>query len=310
MLGRLAYRFRATFRHGISAAYWREWERRRILGTPPIVNTADPQCEIHVLTSSDDWLNLLWTLKSFYAFSQRNYALCIHDDGTLSPQAIAAIHQHFPSARLIKRFDADQKVISSLAAFPGCANFRRTNTLSLKIFDFRHYLRSDRMLLLDSDILFFSKPEELLRRIESRQYLFNSANPDVASSYTVAPEVISQQFGFELGALFNSGLALIHRDSLKLEWMEEFLGVPGILDHHWRAEQTLFALCSSRFGSDLLPDEYRVRLVPSSSGFCCKHYVGAIRQHMYDTGMRQLIRSGFLKDSFKRSATEPLGVAV
>ena len=30
-----------------------------------------------------DWLNLLWTLKSFYLVSGRRYRLCIHEDGTL-----------------------------------------------------------------------------------------------------------------------------------------------------------------------------------------------------------------------------------
>ena len=60
-------------------------------------------------------------------------------------------------------------------------------------------------------------------------------------------------------ARFNSGLGVIHRDSLKLEWIEEFLEFPGILGHFWRIEQTLFALCSA-VRCELLPPEYRVAL--------------------------------------------------
>jgi hypothetical protein len=151
------------------------------------------------------------------------------------------------------------------------------------------------MLLLDSDVLFFDQPRELLRRIEDPCYLLNSVNPDVASAYTVAPAEVHERFNFDLRPLFNSGLGLIHRDSLRLEWIEEFLGLSGVLGHFWRIEQTLFALCSFRFGAELLPDEYAVRLEASSTGKCCKHYVGAIRRHMYDSGLPRLVQAGFLK---------------
>jgi hypothetical protein len=36
----------------------------RILSTLPIEDTTDKRCEIHVLTSKEDWLNLVCTLKS------------------------------------------------------------------------------------------------------------------------------------------------------------------------------------------------------------------------------------------------------
>lgn len=293
MIGRLAYRVRATFRNGIRAAYWRDIGRSRILNSAPVCDTSDYTCEIHALTSSSDWLNLLWTLKTFYRFSRRRYALCIHEDGSLPESAVSSLLHHFPQCRVIRRCDADRDVFCDLECYRRCTELRRTNTLSIKIFDFLHYLKSDRMLLLDSDILFFAEPGELLRRIDDPEYRRNSVNPDVASAYTVDAEMVRRQFGFELLPLFNSGLGLIHRDSLRIDWIEEFLGLPGILSHFWRIEQTLFALCSFRFGAELLPDEYRVELLPSSGRKCCKHYVGAIRHHMYDTGFPSLVRSGF-----------------
>jgi hypothetical protein len=81
---------------------------------------------------------------------------------------------------------------------------------------------------------------------------------------------------------------LIHRDSLKLEWIEEFLGLPGILGHFWRIEQTVFALCSARHGVELLPPEYRVSLSAGTEGCVAKHYIGAVRHLMYGEGMRRL----------------------
>ena len=64
----------------------------------------------------------------------------------------------------------------------------------------------------------------------------------------------------------NSGLGLVHRNSIRWDWTEEFLALPGILaGHFWRIEQTLFALCSSRYGVELLPDEYTLNLEPGSA---------------------------------------------
>lgn len=286
--GAALLKFRQTFGYGLRVAYYRDVVRRRILSSEPIIGLTDRTCEIHVLTSSADWLNLVWALKSFYWASGRRYALCIHDDGSLEPDQSDALKHHFPDARLIDRKEADQKVLCELEGYPRCLSFRKTNLLAPKVFDFRSYLESDRMLLLDSDVLFFTEPTELLNRIENPSYRLNTVNADVATSLTVEPEVAERMAGIKIQERFNSGLGLIHRDSLRLDWIEEFLGLPGIIGHFWRIEQTLFALCSSRFGVELLPKEYDVHLGKGINGSPSRHYVGAVRHLMYGEGMRLL----------------------
>ena len=59
----------------------------------------------------------------------------------------------------------------------------------------------------------------------------NSVNADIASAYTVDPAVVSQRCGFELIERFNSGLGVIHKQSLNLDWLEEFLTLPDIIGH-------------------------------------------------------------------------------
>lgn len=295
-IGRLLYKYRRTFSHGARVAWYRDVIRPRILRTAPVVATDASDCEIHVLTSADDWLNLIWTLKSFYAVSNRRYGLCIHDDGSLSQQAAETLRHHFPSARLIPRTKADAAVLPSLQKFPRCLDFRQSNHLSPKLFDFRHYLQSDRMLLLDSDVLFFAEPGELLRRIEDPKYLSNSVNADVQSAYTVDRAVAERRCDVKLIDRFNSGLGLIHRDSLRADWLEEFLGLPGIVGHFWRIEQTLFALSSCRWGAELLPSEYDVRLSGDVEDRPCRHYVGAIRHRMYGEGVKRLACAGLLQE--------------
>lgn len=289
-LGSLVLKLRQKYGHGLRVAYYRDVVRPRILGTRPVDGLHDDRCEIHVLTSQQDWLNLVWALKSFYWASRRRYALCIHDDGSLQSDAICELTRHFPDARLIRRDQADADVLPTLEPYPRCKAFRETNHLSPKLFDFRHYLRGERMLLLDSDVLFFREPAELLRRIEDPGYVKNSVNEDDGTAYTVDPADVRERLGLDVPERFNSGLGLIHRASLRVDWLEEFLGLPGILGHFWRIEQTLFALCSARHGVELLPGEYRVVLRPGLEGRPAKHYVGVVRHLMYGEGMRRLAR--------------------
>ena len=293
-IGALLLKLRQTFEHGVRAAYYRDIVRHRITSTEPIRDLTDTTCEIHVLTSSDDWLNLLWALKSFYWASGRQYALCIHDDGSLEDDHGATLQEHFPDASLIEREAADARVIPSLDEYPKAKAFRQENHLAPKLFDFRAYLESDRMLLLDSDVLFFDEPTELLRRIEDPTYQKNSVNRDMDTAYTVDPVDVHAQFGFEPVPQFNSGLGLIHRDSLRLDWIEVFLELPDIRSHFWRIEQTLFALCSSRYGVELLPESYDVHLGKGIRG-PVRHYVGAVRHLMYDEGIRRLVASNMLQ---------------
>jgi hypothetical protein len=293
-LGRGLLFLRKKFGHGFRAAYYRDRVRPRILSTRP-VECGDSTCEIHVLTSEADWLNLLWALKTFYFYSERRYGLCIHDDGSLSSDALRSLRFHFPGARIIDRKQADQSVGDALKAYPRCLRLRQTNHFGPKLMDFVHYLKGDRMMLIDSDILFFAAPRVLLERIENPAYKLNTVNPDVGSAYTVKAEDVKRICGIDLPSRFNSGLGLIHRESMRFDWIEEFLTLPGIDSHFWRIEQTTYALCSARYGVELLPEEYAVRFSGSSEGLPSRHYVGPIRHLMYSDGIRRLVAQKFLE---------------
>jgi hypothetical protein len=261
--GALWLQVHQKFGHGLRAAWYRDVVRPRILSTPPVSDTNDKCCEIHVLTSKHDWLNLIWALKSFYVATGRRYALCIHEDGSLGDAELAALLEHFPAARIIRRAEADEKLADVLRGFPRSLAFRKTNLLAPKVFDFIAYLESDRMGLFDSDLLFFSEPKIYLRRVEDPAYGKNTFNADFGDAYTVEAESVRDLIGGKLLPRVNTGFGLVHRNSIRWDWTEEFLVLPGILEgHFWRIEQTLFALCSSRYGAELLPDEYTLRLDP------------------------------------------------
>ena len=293
--GRLLYQFRLRSHEGWTTPYWRDVVRPRILETLPVSTAKSSLCEIHTLTSQQDWLNLIWALKSFYFYSQAPYSLCIHEDGTLTQDQIEMLQSHFPNARLVTRAEADERMHDVLARRPRSGGFRQNNPLALKVFDFGEYLQADRLLLLDSDILFFAAPGELLRRIDDKEYRLNSLNKDWGFGYTVEPEKIQPQLDFMLLPNINSGLGLIQRAAIDFERIEAFLNLPNVIGHPHRIEQTLIALYCCRFGFEFLPAEYDVRISDGKPSHPCRHYTGPIRHFMYRLGMRYLLNNGFLE---------------
>ncbi|MGE0449028.1 MAG: hypothetical protein AB7Q29_05525 [Vicinamibacterales bacterium] len=309
--------------HDARVTWYRDVVRPRILSTPPVKGTTDPVCEIHVLTSARDCLNAMWSLKSFYAVSRRRYSLCIHDDGSLGTEEFLLLRKHFPDARVIARVEADWTTEGRLSRFPRSRLFRAVNPFGIRLVDFHEYLRADRLVVLDSDVLFFDTPVEFLRRVEDPAYRLNTFNADVmASGYTTTfaeqepastfphfdAAAVRAQVGFDLQPRLNAGFGLVHRGSIPLEWIEEFLALPGIdlAIRNGRAgdrrsaiqffliEQTLVALCSSRFGVELLPKDYDVVLTPGLGARSVRHYIGTIRDLMYTEGLARLVRRGFL----------------
>ena len=295
-LGAKWLRLRHLLAGGPRAAWYRERVRPRILDAAPVTDTVDERVELHVLTSARDWLDLMWGLKSFYWASGRRYRLCIHDDGSLDDEALGALAAHFPHGRIITRSDADALMADRLDAYPRTKAFRDSNILALKATDFAAYLEGERMLLFDSDLLFFSEPFALLDRLESDRFSINAFNADVASAYVVEPQDAREQFNIFLLPLVNSGLGVIQRDLIRYDWLEEFLEFEPIRQgHFWRIEQTLFALSASRYGAELLPGEYALRLEAGIDGRPFRHYVGAIRQLLYKEGIPALVRAGLLR---------------
>jgi hypothetical protein len=294
-VGSLFYRFREILNYGFLAVYYRDFVRERILDTECIHDIGkNSVCDIHVITSAGDWLNLMWTLKSFYRFSGREYGLCIHDDGSLTDEIIKQFQRHFPGGRLIRKAEADEKIIPLLEKYPSCQKLRSENFICMKEFDFKVYANADRLLCLDSDVLFFDEPLELLRRIEDSGYSLSCFNRDLKTAYSCSPEEISAAYGFNMIEQFNSGVGMIPANALDWELMEHAFEKINILGHPWRFEQTLMAICAARYGAELLPKEYDVSVSRPCVAGAMKHYVGEIRFDMYREGMRHLVKSGFL----------------
>ncbi len=284
--GRLLWLTRHFFRHGIRGAYGREVIARRILRCSPLAGLTDSRAEVHVLTSRVDWLPLIWTLRTFYRATGRSFRLCIHDDGTVPPFATTELRRQFPDARIVTRVTADLRLAADLIGAPACAAHRAKNPLLLKAFDFAAFLESDRLIVLDSDLLFFRAPTALLACLERDTGPRNSFNRDWRYGYSVAWEELAAHAPKPVESMINSGLGAVQRSALSVAWCEEYFNrFPTLPSHPHRIEQTLIALCVARAGHEMLPAEYDVHDGPTNFARPMRHYSGSFRVRLYTEGM-------------------------
>ena len=89
-------------REGICNVFQRLKVQRKVLNTSPVFTEVEDEVEIHVLTWRKDYINLLWSLKTFYHLSNKKFPLVIHDGG-LGESHKVVLKKHFPNCRLVSR---------------------------------------------------------------------------------------------------------------------------------------------------------------------------------------------------------------
>ncbi|MEI6339465.1 MAG: hypothetical protein WCQ57_12925 [Verrucomicrobiota bacterium] len=221
----------------------------------------------------------LLTLRSFEFHTRKRWSPVIHDDGTMTDNDLAELHRHFPDATIIRRARADGELAAALAQHPVCRENRMKHHWFLKVFDTRHYATHDHYIVMDSDIVFFRRPDFLLQWIERRPEDFWFMK-DTREKYALAREDIEKAMGFPLWQKVNSGLDLMFRPGVDLALAEKFLThcVPHVREFAF-LEQTMFAVTGSAWGrGGFLPPEYEISWTNfRRKGAVCRHYVGPFK---------------------------------
>lgn len=286
--GGILYQIQRDWERGFAASWNERFVSRRILNwRNPYANQPAEEIPVHVLTGSDDWLLACWMLASWFHYTGRNWRVVIHDDGRLPPDASPAFVKMFSGVRGVTASEADRTVLDALKDHPACREYRLAHPLARKIFDIPILTRGDRFIILDSDILFFRKPEAILRWCVggAGQCWFNR---DVRESMPISRTQIREKLGVDVWHRVNSGLCLIDGKAVDFDLCERALRETSLMTKHiWLVEQTLFAICASAKGrGGLLPPEYEVtKELFAGPEAVARHYVGAVRSRFYAEGM-------------------------
>lgn len=283
-------------RGAISVAVSRRWALPRIMSMAPIAVGEDGEFEVHMLVQSSRVLEGLWALYSLLHSVESRFYVVIHDDGTLEPTDLEALSRVFPGIRVIARAESDVAARRNFMrhSLSRCAGLRASHPLALKLFDPTLFARDESFILLDSDVLFFSAPVELLDTTtqEAGSRLLPRYNVDATEAYALPRTDIEHILGRPPLPRVNAGLLRAPR--LSFERIESYLAHPGLraassrapLDlPGWYVEQTLHAMELTVADARPLPPEYAI--APrnlDAPGLVTGHYCGGSRnQVIYHT---------------------------
>lgn len=282
--------------------YYKKIYRKRILFSKPIVCNDGSEFEVHIVTSQKDFLDAIWCLKTFYHYSGLMPRLVIHEDGTLSANGIKMFLKHFVNCKVIRRKDANEDLKHFLANY----EYSQKNRLNkyfycaLKLFDAFYYSKTDKLLFLDSDILFFKKPTEIIEYIKGDKPFFNS---DYQNAYSKPISELNKTFGVDILPRVNAGLMFLRKKDYinNLNFIENYFEKmensiqPGDINRH---EQTLNALLLSKCRAIRLNENYQISKQSITDKTVGHHFVnyGGSRNKFYKEGLKYLKSIKFLKE--------------
>jgi hypothetical protein len=274
--------------------------RRRILGADPIRCPKNADIEVHMQVCARDWLNALWTVRSFWHYARQPFQLFIFCDGSVTEEVQARLRHCLPDADVIPSSQPPAAVKSQFAErFPELYRLRsdpRFFTLP-KVIDSYALRRRDVVLTIDPDVLFFARPDELLADLDPARRYFGRFNlprrdADPRGAFCIDAGPLREMFGVDLPLRFGCGLGSLNYAAADWEWIEHILQtLSPDPERAFMLDQTISWLLAERGGWEMLPPErYVIEPVETLDGVVARHYFGKTRDLFYVEGIAELLR--------------------
>ncbi|HEY5814257.1 MAG TPA: hypothetical protein VIT23_16580 [Terrimicrobiaceae bacterium] len=243
---------------------------------------AEVPVSVHMLVSSQTWDAGILAAISFEHFSGRRWPLFIHEDGSVSEVQRAVIERVLPGVRFVPRSEAEARMPAHLSGHRKCLSNRNRHNLFLKFLDFPVYAPYDRFVVLDSDVIFFRRPSEILDWVD-RQQEECWFNEDTKEKYCIPRPRIERALRMKIWERVNTGICLMPKSAISLELSERLITAFETKAHHPQFfEQTLYAVMASALNrGGMLPSTYNINWgYLKAPGSICRHYVGSFKHDL------------------------------
>jgi hypothetical protein len=268
--------------------------RRQAFSLRPIEpDPASPARALWFLTGRRFWHLTLFCAWSLRRTSRSRLHLHLIDDGTLRPDHTAPFAHHFEKITVITKDDARSRLHQCLPAnrYPFIHQQWLTYPNLRKLID-PHLAAPRWNLVLDSDLLFFRKPEALLEWINLPDRPLHAV--DSETSYGYPSPVLDELAGAPVPPLVNVGLTGL--DGSKIDWdFIESICRQLITTHgtHYFLEQALIAILMARAPARMiLPAEDYVTLPTPPEATDCRavmhHYVALSKRWYFRDNWKKI----------------------
>lgn len=304
--------------------------------TPPIIASSQqfPKTSLNTLLCHRDvWFYLL-TIKSLFYFSKLSLGVQVIDDGSLTATDKKILSKHIKNISIISGDVATKKITALLKNYRYCSIFRESNhkgiyTHNKKLFDPILLAKTENIILIDSDIIFFNPPNQLINWVKKNNpepihmsYLEKHVDEDrfkyLESPDNIKWQIISMRLLAEkwpITKLFNSGIIGLPKKYFSLAKINTYLKEMHDLGLQttWFVEQFAFAFLFSDLNDKLgnrisalnaekycvLPDQnlHPVYRNPSQNLFkrICIHYHSDNKFYLYQDGIKLMLKENFFR---------------
>jgi len=209
----------------ISYSFVTKYLFKSILSTESIKSNNNSQTEIHSLVCHGDLYIYLYAIKSFIK-NTTSCSVVIHSDGSLSNEDEDLLKKHIEGVKIYSIKEADEIVMSKLKKYPLLRELRRKNPLLKKLTDFHFLSESEKIISLDSDILFFKKSEEITNWIRSNEKSALLSDETPVNSHQ---DKYLCKTNLNYVKNLNSGLICYYKDMIDLGLAEKCFKLKGFM---------------------------------------------------------------------------------
>ncbi len=171
--------------------------------------------ELHLLTGKKFWYQTAFCLWTLARHSAQPLAPVIYDDGTLTPETQEPLRRLFPALRFVPQAETLSRLDEHLPAarYPTLRE-RWLNYPNIRKLTDPHVGRTGWKLVLDSDLLFFRRPDFLLHWLAAPSRPLHAI--DCETSYGYSRPLLDSLAGRPLADLVNVGLTGL--DGARIDW--------------------------------------------------------------------------------------------
>lgn len=270
-----------------------------VLTKPSLYKITNIDVEIHSVIQHDAVLYYMLCLKSLLHQLNFEPKIIVHDDGSLEKSDMDLLKSHFPNLRICEYEKSTNEVLEQIGRFKSLYINRKNrfnkNWHMLTLLDVPLLARSSKILYLDSDILFYRKPNTLVKWMNDSSDNSILYMGDYVHAGVLSIKEIVKYFGVKPIIKLNMGILCYSRKSLNLTEMNNYFKFLSTVKKNNRLlrDQTYWMLHAARHCGAKLPlnSNYIVSFRSKrSSRTVCMHYTSEIRERIYTDGIQLMIQ--------------------
>jgi hypothetical protein len=244
---------------------------------------------LHLMTGRKFWYQSAFCLHSFAVASHTNVKAVLYDDGSIDPECAARLAALGPGTTILRAAELIEKLerFLPLSRFPVLRERWKNYPNIRKLIDV-HAGSHGWKLVLDSDLLFFRRPDVLLDWQSSPDSPLHAI--DCKESYGYSRTLMAELAGAPIAPLVNVGLCGLRNEDLNWEQIEHWCAALIARERtNYFLEQALVAMLVAGKRSIVAPRNDYITMPTRTEVERPK----AIMHHYVDTSKRWYFRSGW-----------------